>query len=165
MQFIPDEDKTGHVADDIEIPFLEDARADFAPFYASDKSIKQATAEIEKEMAKLGGVITSITQGKFNDGGKSRIGYLIEFRLYGMKGQIPVAALPIRTPTEKKEEQAKVQALLNVAQWIRSMVTKRVFSPGANPLIPYLTASNGKPIIEIIFSQGLLQSGENKNKD
>jgi hypothetical protein len=154
MEFIPDDNKQ---ADEVIVPFLEDARADFAPFYSSNKTIKQATAELEKEMAKLGASVLRVQSGKFSVNGKTRLGYLIEFSLYGVKGQLTVAALPIRKPTPTKENQARVQALLNVVQWIQSMVTKRVFSPGANPLIPYLLAADGRQILETLATSALLQ--------
>src|SRR5688572_9123136 len=141
MQFTPD-DNTAN--DEIVVPFLEDARADFAPFYSSNKTVKQATAELEKEMAKLGASVLRVQSGKFSVNGKNRLGYLIEFTLYGMRGELTVAALPIRKSIPVKENQARVQALLNVVQWVQTMVTKRVFSPGANPLIPYLLAADGR---------------------
>lgn len=152
MQFTPDENKAN---DAISVPFLEDARADFAPFYSSNKTVKQATAELEKEMAKLSASVIRMQSGKFEVNGKSRLGYLIEFSLYGLKGQLTVAALPIRKSTPVKENQARVQALLNVVQWGQTMVTQRVFAPGENPLIPYLLASDGIPIIQKIVG-GLL---------
>lgn len=153
MQFIPDEkDK-----DEIIVPFLEDARADFAPFYSSSKTIKQASAELEKEMAKLGASVLRIISGKFSIDGKTRLGYVIDFTLYGHQGQIKVAALPIRSKTENKEKQARVQALLNVVQWVQAMVTSRVFSPGENPLVPYLLAADGTRILEKIVQGALLQ--------
>jgi hypothetical protein len=153
MQFVPD--KTN--SEDVHVPFLEDARADFAPFYSSKKTIKQADAELRTEMAKLNASVLRIQSGKFNVNGKTRLGYLIDFTLYGLNGQLTVAALPIRTHTVTKENQARVQALLNVVQWVQTMITQRVFSPGENPLIPYLLAADGKPIIQKIVEGGLLQ--------
>lgn len=153
MNFVPDENKAN---DAVIVPFLEDARSDFAPFYSSSKTVKQASAELEKEMAKLGASVLRMQSGKFDVNGKSRLGYLIEFSLYGMKGQLTVAALPIRRSTPTKENQARVQALLNVVQWVQTMVTQRVFSPGENPLIPYLLASDGIPIIKKLATSGLL---------
>jgi len=47
-----------------------------------------------------------------------------------------------------------VQALLNVAQWLQSLVTQQVFSPGTNPLVPYLLAGDGKTIMEHILESG-----------
>jgi hypothetical protein len=154
MKFIPDEDRQN---DDVIVPFLEDARADFAPFYSSTKSVKQATSELEKEMAKLSASVLRVQSGKFQVDGKNRLGYLIEFTLYGIRGELTVAARPIRKPTPAKENQARVQALLNVVQWVQSMVTKRVFSPGSNPLIPYLLAADGRQILETLATSGMLQ--------
>ena len=154
MNFVPD-DNTAN--DEIIVPFLEDARADFAPFYSSNKTVKQASSELEKEMAKLGASVLRVQSGKFDVNGKNRLGYLIEFTLYGLRGELTVAALPMRKPTPAKENQARVQALLNVVQWIQTMVTKRVFSPGANPLIPYLLAADGRQILETLATSGMFQ--------
>jgi hypothetical protein len=145
------------VADDLPeeaiiVPFLEDARADFAPFYSSSKTIKQAQSEIEKHLAKLGASVTNFVSGRFPDGEKTRFGYLINFRMKGVDGRIVVAALPIRRYTSTKEKQARVQALLNVSQWLQTQITQQVFSPGSNPLVPYLLAADGKTIMQHILS-------------
>lgn len=147
MKFVPDENKA---ADEVVVPFLEDARAEFAPFYSSKKTAKQASVELEKEMAKLGAAVLRIQSGNFEVNGKSRLGYQVEFVLYGLRGELTIAALPMRSPSPAKENQARVQALLNMVQWVQSMVTQRVFSTGDNPLIPYLRASDGRPILQTL---------------
>lgn len=50
---------TGHQngTNEIAVPYLEDARADFAPYYRSGMTIAQAQTAVITEMAKL--VLTS----------------------------------------------------------------------------------------------------------
>jgi len=75
INFTPD--KTQEL--DISVPFIEDARADVAPFYSSDKTIKQAKAEVERNLAKLGAAIQRFQSGKFEVNAQARFGYLITF--------------------------------------------------------------------------------------
>lgn len=145
--FIPDASQDAN----IKVPFIEDARADFAPFYSTTKNIKQAQSEVEKSLAKLGGSVYRFQQGKFDVNNQWRFGYLINFRWRGAEGQIVVAGLPIRKHTEAKENKVRIQALLNVAQWLQSLMTQEVFSPNSNPLVPYLLASDGKTIMQHIL--------------
>lgn len=57
------------------VPFYEDARADFAPYYASGKSVKVAKQEVAAELGKLGGVVIAFREGFFGEGrGDERAG-------------------------------------------------------------------------------------------
>lgn len=144
MEFIPDET----TSDKITAPFIEDARADFAPFYSSNKTIRQAKSDVENKLAKLGAAILRIQPGTFTVDKSKRFGYIIAFLLGGHEGKIQVACLPIRKHTAKKEKQVKVQALLNAAQWLQTLITQQVFNPGANPLTPYLLIDGNKTMLE-----------------
>lgn len=130
--FTPDKD-TG-----VTVPFYEDARADFAPYYSSSKSIKAAQAELTAEMSKLNAAVISFQSGKFVVNNRQRFGYVIEFMMNGAVGRIQVAGLPIRGYTETKEIRVRVQCLLNVKDWLKAAVTMQVFSPDTSPLVPYL---------------------------
>lgn len=152
FKFEPDKIQT----DEIKAPFIEDARSDFAPFYATTKTLKQAKSEVEKNFAKLGAAVTRFQSGKFTVGSQMRHGYIVEFNWQGLPGQINIAGLPIRKYTSKKETQVRTQALLNVSQWLQTLITQQVFSPGTSPLVPYLLTDNGETILEKILKSGVL---------
>jgi hypothetical protein len=148
---------------EIEPPFIEDARSAFAPYYTSadTTSLRDAESQVAIELGKLGGYITAFHQGKFgmNDDGVERYGYEIKFTFKGAPGIIRVAGLPIRKETEKKIKQVRVQALLNVRDWLKVAVTMKVFAPGTSPLLPHLLlpGGNGKiTIADYIMSHGNL---------
>ena len=122
------------------IPFIEDARADFAPYYNSmrNHTLEKVQGAIGTEMGKLGGYIAAFVPGAFSMGGQKRYGYEIQFVIGGKPGLLRVAGLPIRSETDKKKLQVRIQALMNVADWLKSAVTAKVFSPGFHPLVPYM---------------------------
>lgn len=123
----------------IDVPYLEDARAGFAPYYESRKTVEQAKTEVITELAKLGAGGVMFQPGYFGAGKDKRYGYTISFGYGGGQGLIRVAGLPIKhQPTDKKIERVRLQALLNVRDWLKSAVTARVFSPGSNALIPFM---------------------------
>jgi hypothetical protein len=137
-------------APDLKVPFLEAARADYAPYYATEKwNVSDAQSAVAAEIAKLGGGILRFIEGNFIIQGQKRRGYQIEFIWRSARGRILVAGLPIeKTETDKKLEQVKIQALLNVRDWLKAAVTARIFSPGEHPLIPHLILENGQTLAE-----------------
>lgn len=146
----------------IEIPYFEDARADFAPYYTSHghgKKTQSAQSDVITELAKLGAGGILFKPGYFGPEPK-RHGYVIEFQYGGGRGMIRVAGLPIKNESDKKIEAVQVQALLNVRDWLKSAVTTRVFSPGSDVLIPFMIVAhtNGKDytVADYIHSRGSL---------
>lgn len=134
---------------DITIPFIEDARKDFAPYYSSRATLAQAEAQVIEEMDKLNASVVALERGLFRVGDHDRHGYRIRFLLDGAPGMIRVAGLPMRfASTKNKETQVRVQCLLNVADWLKAAVTQQVFSPDASPLVPFLlvTGSDGQEV-------------------
>jgi hypothetical protein len=134
---------------DIFVPFIEDARKDFAPHYRSGATIAQAEARVIDELDKLHASVVAFERGLFRVGEHDRHGYRIRFTLDGAPGMIRVAGLPMRAASTKtKETQVRVQCLLNVADWLKAAVTQQVFSPDASPLVPFLlmTGSDGQEI-------------------
>lgn len=144
----------------IVVPWFEDARKDFAPYYSSTKNLKSAMSEVSQEMVKLGAFITNFQPGKFTVNKKLRLGYVIEFLLNGATGRLMIAGLPIFSHTPAKENRVRVQCLLNVRDWLKAAVTMQVFSPDTSPLIPYLLApgADGQlhTIAELVTRQGEL---------
>lgn len=134
----------------IRVPYLEDARADFAPYYSvSGWTVTRAQTAVINECAKLGAAVLRFQEGWFDINKQRRLGYLIEFVLQGNPGRMPIAGLPTRGQlTDAKRNRVRVQALLNVRDWIKASVTARVFSPGTHPLIPYLLTPGGETVAE-----------------
>src|SRR5262249_37445423 len=83
-------------------PFIEDARADFAPYYSTSKTPDDVQEEIIAELIKLGGYGVNFIQGKFEDGAYKRYGYEVRFMLNGAPGMFRVAGLPMKSETPKK---------------------------------------------------------------
>ena len=144
------------------VPFYEDARADFAPYYASGKSVKVGKQEVAAELAKLDGVVIAFREGFFGEGRGRRYGYEIDFLLHDPAGRdhrgvLRVAGLPMRRETEAKREQVRVQALLNVRDWLKVNVTKPVFQPGAgHPLLMNLLVDGRRTVGEYLAAGGRL---------
>lgn len=133
-----------------KVPYLEDARSDYAPYYQpTDLSISKAKNAIIAEFGKLGGTVLRFREGDFGN----RRGYQIEFTLNGAPGRIRVAGLPIRRRTDKKLDRVRVQALMNIRDWLKTQVTSMIFSPGNNPLVPHLLGRGGLTLVEIISEQ------------
>lgn len=151
FEFTPD-DKTQAALD---VPYFEDARADYAPYYSSKKTLNEAEGEVRQEMGKLGAWVKSFTPGTFESAGVRRYGYMINFIYSGAEGRIMVAGLPMRNASPPKIEKVKIQALLNVAAWLKSAVTMQVFSPQSLPLIPYLLNDSGQTLQEALVSGSL----------
>lgn len=135
------------------VPFFEDARSDLAPYYnVKGWTIARAKTAITAEIAKMGGAVMRFQEGFFGSAPR-RYGYVIEFTLQGKPGRMMVAGLPIRSATATRIEKAKVQALLNVRDWLKSAVTSMIFSPGNNPLVPHLIDRQGQTLVERILEQ------------
>lgn len=139
-------------------PFFEDARADFAPYYASDKSEGDAKTEVRAELAKLGGNRVMFQAGFFTIADQKRYGYNIRFHTRGAEAIIRVAGLPIRRETDRRVEQARIQALLNVRDWLKAAVTSQIFTPGSNPLTPFILVDGQRTVAEVM--EIYVQSGQ-----
>lgn len=156
FSFIPEKPQTA-----ITVPYFEDATKDYAPYYSSTKSQAVAKSEIREEFAKLGAEIVSFQPGFFQIDGKKRPGFLIRFAYLEKDGLIRVAGLPIRNETPRKLEAARLQALLNVRDWAKALVTQAIFTAGASPLLSHLLVSENVTISDYILSTGrLLPAGE-----
>jgi len=140
---------------ELDIPYFEDARADYAPYYASSKNVMTAKSELAQALALLGGIIIAFQEGKFGTGRKARHGYQIYYEYNGAKGRFAVAGLPMRAAeTERKVEQVRTQALLNAADWWRSTITQQVFSPGTDPLMMNLLVDGERTVVEYMRETG-----------
>jgi hypothetical protein len=151
----------------VSVPFLEDARADFAPYYTSAQhgtTIAEAQLVVTTELAKLGAGILAFQEGFFGTEKAKRVGYVILFSYGGTRGEIRVAGLPTKGQlTEKKKQQALVQALLNVRDWLKASVTAKIFNPQSDPLVQYLLIDGQRTVVQALYDSGrlpMLGSGE-----
>lgn len=137
---------------EIKVPYIEDARSDFAPYYSSTLSIDRAKQEVVQTLALLHAT-GYFVEGDFQVGKYKRRGYVLHFNLGQAKGRLTVAGLPVRQSTPKKLDQVRVQALLNLRDWLKGAITQQVFTPGANPLVPFLLIGD-RTITEAIIEDG-----------
>lgn len=142
---------------DLEIPYIEEANSDNSQYHRAfeTSTVVSTQSEISIEIAKLGGLPYAFLPGC---AGK-RYGYDIRFMLGGSPGIIRVVGLPIKfKATDKKINQVRVQALKIVRDWLRAMVTSQIFSPGHNPLVPYLLWDGGRdPENEVTIGQYIME--------
>lgn len=152
FDFIPDDKSEEGVA--FEIPAYEDARADIAPYYRSQKSVEAAKTEVVEVFVQLGASNVNFRPGRFVVDKMERYGYVITFQLGRAPGFIRVAGLPIRVQKGKdgKIEKVRVQALLNVRDWLKASVTGRVFSPGSHPLLQHVLVDGTETVTDYIMS-------------
>ena len=144
------------------VPYFEDARADFAPYYRSRKTIKQAKQDVTTNLGLLGAALIEFREGTFEINQQSRKGYEVVFNWVGNMGVMRVAGLPMHSRTAVKEDQVKIQALLNLADWLKASITQRTFSPGDTPLLPFLLVDGKRTLAEALAggkSLPLLGSG------
>lgn len=151
FDFIPDKQEPS-----LTIPYFEDARADFAPYYSSTKSLDAARSEIVSELVKLDAVLIGFQPGHFLVNSKKRYGFIIRFLYSGKEGLIRVAGLPIRNETANRIAATRLQALLNVRDWLKALVTQQIFTAGASPLLSHLLVNGDQTVGDYILSTGKL---------
>lgn len=144
----------------IRVPYFEDARANFAPYYASAAAAKPEKRKrllvdsqdaVGAELAKLGGVVTRIRAILAKENSQRRYGFLIEFEYRGVPGVLHVVGLPMKSAeTPLKVLGVQVQALLNVRDWLKAAVTNQVFAPGGDVLIPYLLVDGERTFAQYV---------------
>ncbi len=137
------------------LPFFEEARADFAPYYSTTKKPDDVQAEIVTALGKLGGYGVYFLMGKFGEK-PTRYGYEVRFTLNGAPGLFRVAGMPMRTEDAKKRDRVLAQALCIVREWVTGMVTAKLFMPGTEPLAQYLLVDGDNTITDFIISRGKL---------
>lgn len=152
FQFTPAQDAKQSPA----VPFFEDARADYAPFYSTTKTPEVVQSEIIVELAKLGGYAVYFVEGVFQLGKYKRHGYEVRFMANGAPGVFRVAGLPMRSEDTKKKQRVLAQALCIVREWVAGMVTAKTFMPGTEPLVQYLLVDDVHTVTDHILSAGKL---------
>jgi hypothetical protein len=114
------------------IPFFEDqGKVDIMNYNESTKSRAVALSELLLEISNLDGYGVTYQYGTFLGlETVNRCGYVIDFYCEARMIRMRVLALPTKEP--ENEEQAVVQALLNMRDWLRASSVARVFSPGVD---------------------------------
>ncbi len=143
MNIIYDDD----IAADVEVPYFEEAKADFAPHYTAGKhgiTELAAQSKVSIEFEKLGAYVSRFMRCQYADGDKPRYGYEIRFSYSNRPGILRVSGLPIKhKATDKKILSVRVQALMNVRDWLKGSITQQVFAPHSNPLLLHLLLPDG----------------------
>ena len=158
--------KADNSSKEIKVPYLEEARADYAPYYRSsrgsiidrNKILNKTKAQVIENLGKLHGSIAGFEEGTFyDDYGRERVGYNVHYFYGDARGVIRVAGLPIKGGiTDIKVLQARTQALMIVRDWLEASVTASVFSPGMYALISHLMVDDNHNVAESIIMKGNL---------
>lgn len=138
--------------DDNEILYLEEANASNSQYHAVHRSLDEAQDDVRRAIARLGGAIIQFIPVIFEN--PDRKGYLIEYVFKGGAfGQYPVAGLPIKKPTDNREEKARKQALMVASHMLDAAANAQRHMPLSNPLLLHLLADGETTIAQMIASR------------
>lgn len=136
-----------------KVPYFEEARKeDGWEGQATEKSVRALQGEIREALSLLGGTITSFQAGHFDE--IERSGYRIEYIVEAasgreMPGRIDIAALPVRSDTPRKRDQALRMALYMVHRSLKGVWLLQQLSPGYSALVPFMLGPGDKTISEL----------------
>ncbi|MCB2179473.1 hypothetical protein KQH61_06090 [bacterium] len=171
MEFTPKESEQ-------VVPYYEDATTEEGwAGHRTDKSLKTLQSEVTQAMSRLGASVISFMRGTYGEGSKkSREGYLITYEIKGMRGQIKIAALPVKPPSnssgqhrkwfEGRQEKSLKMALFMFRQHVEGMWFAEQMSPGYFPLTPFmLDERSGMTISEIVMRNNIAALPESTGGD
>jgi hypothetical protein len=157
MGFIPDQpDKQQPV------PYIEDVSGSGGWVgHTTTKSLEALMAEASTALGRLGGTVTSIQSGSFQDEhvpSRKLPGYVIRYNYMTqggkvIPGKIDVAGLPAHKPSPEKEKQSRKMALYMLRDALEGLWYMQQLSPGLVTLMPFMLAEG-----DITFSQKFLGS-------
>ena len=137
MKFIPDQQPNAQVA----APFYEDAAkgqmAHGLKGLTTGKSHRTLKSEVEKSFSWIGGSISSFESGQLS-GSPMRYGWRIHFTVSGMKGQMVLAALPLRNDTSRKQKQVLAHALFSLRDSVEAEYNLMLMNADHIPFMGYL---------------------------
>lgn len=149
MNFIPETPRHA-----VDVPFFENASgANGWQGQTSRKSIDALKGEVSEALARLGGIVVSVMPGKFQTAGRGRYGFRITYLANEMRGQIDLAALPMKSETPAKKLQTQRMALFMFRTALEGAWFMQQLSPGYAPLMPFMLTESGKTITEL-WSEG-----------
>jgi hypothetical protein len=168
MEFIPDSTSQQRV----QVPFFEDARAeDGWEGQTTRKTVRELERELATTLTRLGGGITGIKWGRFNDGETVREGCHLNFVLQRDNGamdaaRMPLAALPCRGPNRASKtrgvsnaEASRRMMLFMLNRAFSGLWFVQQMSPGYVPLMPFLLVGDtGKTITQLYSEQGMFSA-------
>jgi hypothetical protein len=134
--------------------YLEDADASNSQYHTSHqrRTVENAQEEVRRAMARLGGAVIQFIPVIFEN--PERMGYLIEYVFRGGAfGQFPVAGLPIRSVTDIRKNNARIQALMVAADILDATANAQRHIPLSNPLLLHLLADGKQTIAQMIASR------------
>jgi hypothetical protein len=139
-----------------QVPYLEDARADFAPYYdVRDREPRDAQNMVITELVKLGASAIIFREGFFGTNPK-RYGYLLTFQRGLYPAQMEVAGLPMKSETPNKIARVRIQALYVLRDWLKAAVTSQIFQPGSDPLVQFLLIDGKRTLSQVLIEDGHL---------
>lgn len=166
MQFIPDKDELPV----FDVPFFDEARREDGWIgHRSERSYNLILSDITKAIARLDGVLHSVTKGMYQFGELQRYGAQVHYSIEGpqgemMYGRIDVAALPVKEPRQgaayekalrKRHDNSLRHALYNVAQALKVQWNLKQLNPSYVPLMPWLLTKGDMTLSELYRDDGL----------
>jgi hypothetical protein len=152
MTFIPDQPTQQQA-----VPYFEDVTsAGGWVGHTTQKSIDKLITEISTALVRLGGSVTNVQSGNFQDDinpRRKRPGYIIRYNYATpdgriIAGKIDVCGLPLRSPTPQKEIQSRKMALYMLRDSLEGLWYMQQLSPGLVALMPFMLAEG-----DVTFSQ------------
>lgn len=153
MPFVPDQPKR-----QAEVPYFEDAtQAGGWAGHATGKNIDKLQAEISVAIQRLGGVVTTIQSGSFEDENnpkRRRSGYIFYYNIAAptgdiFQGKIEIAALPLRSPSPDKEHKTRCMALYMLRDALNGQWFLQQLSPGYASLLPFMLVDGNNTISQL----------------
>lgn len=134
-------------------PFFEDIKASDVPGRYTEKKLATLQGEIVEILGKLGAVGIYFLDGTF-EGEPRRYGFTVNFTVQTIPARIDVAALPIRSDTNK--DRALAQALYLLRNRLEAQYYAAAYEPGVIPLLPYLIGAGGQTVNEAFLQSQVL---------
>lgn len=135
--------------------YFEDANASNSQYHRSERNVEEAQEEVRRAFARLGGAVVQFIPVIFEN--PDRVGYLIEYVFRGGAfGQFPVAGLPVRSMTDIRKRNARVQALMVAADILDASANSQRHIPLSNPLLLHLLADGKQTIAQMIAERQAL---------
>ena len=152
MTFIPDQPKQQQA-----VPYFENATTVGGWVgHTTTKSLDALIAEVSTALGRLGGTVTGIQSGNFQDDlnkARKRPGYIVRYNYATpdgrqIAGKIEICGLPLFKHTSQKEIQSRKMALFMLRNSLEGMWYMQQLSPGLVALMPFMLAEG-----DVTFSE------------
>lgn len=149
MAFKPVDPNAGK---DWSVPFYEEREKVKVPGYDLRHDISYYQDRVRTYLYELGAVGVTFTYGVLDDVKPHRYAYEIRFQIGVNQGKIICAALPIKTETAIRKDNALKQALYLLSQWLAGEKASKYYRPGVQPLLPYIVNEADKTVMDLMVS-------------